>query len=342
MHIYKTKETALSPVQKKTGLCASNNKKKSDNQSVPWYGLEKRYYNLENNVVQLRDDTLKISAEKCGTDPTRDLATHHLGIGLTAHHIIPASELETFYNICNHITGNKDIMRAFNEWKRSAIGHAEHTAARREKFDRKEVKSACLWMSGNIFIGPKVDYRIDDKGDKFDYGGYRRMDVHEEANSHDSKGIENGNEFMDKLKSIYNLLIYINQTYQPQNVINNSNDRQTICHILEVLREATKSATTLHEGNTRGEKPAYDRKDWISVGQVPIYGMKDLSRTFAGMYRQYNLIKDKDTPSDSEQKYYNLFKERIEISKYQNEGQCKDTCTMTWAVYKELVDAYPK
>ena len=40
----------------------------------------------------MRDDSVKIYADKTGQDPVR--------LGLTSHHVIPAEILEQFYNLC--------------------------------------------------------------------------------------------------------------------------------------------------------------------------------------------------------------------------------------------------
>ena len=236
--------------------------------------------NPDGTVVQMRDDSVKISADQIGTDP--------LGLGLTCHHIIPAEILEQFYNFLTiKSTNNIRIRNAFNNWKTNAAQSANATSTIRngrtvlqESDDyEREVASACQWMSGNIFIGSDPQYRIDDKGDTFDYGGYLYIDKTEKKQK--ITQIQHINNNMEKLRKIYNAI----------NIVLENGNETTIIEILKELTQIAKVNNTLHKlsvVNSSQRTEAYDIKNWISVGKPQISSIEEHSREFKQMYNYCN------------------------------------------------------
>lgn len=236
--------------------------------------------NTNGTVVQMRDDSVKISADQIGTDP--------LGLGLTSHHVIPAEILEQFYNFLTiKSTNNIRIRNAFNNWKTNAAQSANATSTIRngrtvlqESDDyEREVASACQWMSGNIFIGSDPQYRIDDKGDTFDYGGYLYIDKTEKKQK--ITQIQHINNNMEKLRKIYNAI----------NIVLENGNETTIIEILKELTQIAKVNNTLHKlsvVNSSQRTEAYDIKNWISVGKPQISSIEEHSREFKQMYNYCN------------------------------------------------------
>lgn len=260
MYVSKNKEASISPVQRRIGVLGDSkqegvpfpvrkgietlSKYNIDDVKIKYKPLQSQLFGYGlNSVIQRRDDNVKISPGKCGTDPTANRLVY--GIGLTCHHIIPAGLLETFYNQCAQCAGNNEqINISFAAWKNAAERSANGTQGIRDGFIdpngedyASEQASACQWMAGNIFIGPSAAQRIDDLGSEndFDYGGYREESLHKK---------DNGNKTMATLMHIYNEMYQVVQNFNIQQP-----PVERMCNILERLTEVAEKTVTLHKKN---------------------------------------------------------------------------------------------
>lgn len=251
--------------------------------------------------------------------------------------------------------GNKrwcqKIKTEYEKWKNAAIDSATATSNRRSGgaiTTRNEISSACQWMAGNVFIGPLTNYRIDDKGRDFDRGGFRDIENH---NSNERDLIEYDNNTMDELCKLYETLKKIENEYYTANdgniVIKNdtlkklNSEKSRVDEIINVLKQLSDFATyqtTLHEitasgtginlkriakipsnGNRRpngNQNPTYNVNDWVSVGKIPINGMKDEKEEFKKMYEFYKFLEEKTEKTEPEKKFYMSFKDKINIDRY--------------------------
>ncbi|GEM_PF-6622827 len=231
----------------------------------------------ENNVIQMRDDTARILTPQVGTDPTGAGA---LGIGMSAHHVIPAGLLEIFYELCSGIK-DKDVVRNFNKWKKAAKRSTEQTASMRAVLAGQNYQaSSAQWMAGNIFVGPIANMRIDDKHDEdtFDYAVERKA-VYSRFAPEERK--ENKN--IIKLKEAYTFLTTL-FAFPPDQ---RSNKTGIINSILVILTEVATETKTIHKPDTTPNTPAYNINDWISVGTPAIAGMVNQQPRFLLYYQFY-------------------------------------------------------
>ncbi|MCM1499349.1 MAG: hypothetical protein NC124_12860 [Clostridium sp.] len=238
----------------------------------------------DKHVLQLRKDTVALSAGKQGTKPV-------MQIGLTCHHVIPAHMLETFYNFCARHT-NEKIKADLKDWEEAAVDSANATAQYRTGYIPEtkyidstdadyadEAASASQWMSGNIFIGPGTDFRIDDlHGESnFDFGGYLLDDSESQCERRDVASV---NRRMDKLKELYDKI---------KNVLAADEGARDVDECVDILKELAKVASghdTLHKGSDP-KAPAYNVNDWISVGGKQVDSMQDKMGQFVAMYGGY-------------------------------------------------------
>lgn len=284
-------------------------------------------YLFDQNTMQLRREEAKLVASTYGTDPS--------GLGLTAHHIIPSSLLEWFYDICkqkqNLYMSPATLCNALRRWEDTSVKYAEMSKEHRDNgmdLDHKDdpdypnmVKSACVWMNGNIFIGPSTDCRLDDVGDIFDYGGYRSSEIKGIGQS-SWTDVSTGNKKMNVLAKLYDELIYIKQESQkPAPSPSLDND---IIHALESLADLAGEDHTLHKKEGSEESTsAYNPNDWICVGNQALLGgknkakLKEKTYTFIEMYNSYLRYKRTDIKAEQDiwQNFCKLFKENIKTSK---------------------------
>ncbi len=275
--------------------------------------------NTNGTVVQMRDDSVKIYADKIGTDPT--------GLGLTCHHVIPAGLLERFYNLCKIYSRDEErVKKEFEKWKTQAAQSANTTSTIRkdqrvsqESDDyEREVASACQWMSGNIFIGPSAECRIDDVHDEsaFDYSAYKVENVDTKKEIRKREEI---NKAITKLESIYDRIITIIENINQQidrNILINR-----ICRILEDLTIIAAETNTLHKKNNP-TTAAYEISDWISVGKPKVPRTQSEVKIFFNMYKDYSYFIKKQhegqEPTLNQRQFCDYFKELINIDECRN------------------------
>lgn len=295
------------------------------------YGLVQQRtstYHFNQNTVQLRDgEEAKLEASKFGDDPSA-VAGVSMGIGMTAHHIIPFSLLRDFYAICvQRSQQHSDIKASFCRWQRNAQIAAVATATQRNHAmdfendpDFSTVASACLWMSGNIFIGPKAEYRIDDLGDAFDYGGYRLKPSSAE-NDLWSK-VENGNRIMDDLQGQYSSLKKIVDDHRGHEHEPLGKKLQTqIIDALDALIMLSRKNQTLHK-QQRGKNykgPAYNVADWICLGRTAILGRSfstELGAKTTLFIEMYHAYLEHNGEADSPwEEYWKYFQTHLDAGK---------------------------
>lgn len=357
--MYDIKNKTLFPLQK--AITRKSNRQQNTANNFPKYHLKDTEviqqrpssYLFDQNTMQLRQDEAKLVASTYGTDPS----IRH--VGLTAHHIIPSSLLEWFYDMCKTNT-NANIVNAVNDWEIASVEHAKTSAAHRDgsmNFNTQNdpnhpymIKSACVWMNGNIFIGPSTNYRIDDAGDIFDYGGYRSAVI--KGNGQPSwTDVSIGNEKMDELEKLYSKLIYIKQESQKRNPSPSlDND---IIQTLNSLADLAGEDHTLHKKeDSEEDTPAYNPNDWICIGNQAILGGKNTAKleektyTFIEMYNSYLQYKWTEIWGD----FCKLFKQNIKIPKADqmwkdNSISCimsKHTYAVLYTKWKECLDKSKK
>lgn len=288
-------------------------------------------YQFDENVIQLRRDDVQLVSSRWGGD--------EVGIGLTCHHVIPAELLERFYNMCKlpPYKGDNMIDPLFAQWKQKALDSAKATGNSRARIidpnDQvnypNELSSACQWMSGNIFIGPDKDKRVDDieSGDVFDYGGY----LHPKTNK-----ITQFNKKMDNLKTLHTNIMGI-LSIHPRVMIND-HDRQEICSILVRLADLAADHSTLHKQTPNINSSAYEKENWVSVGKTAIPGMENFNVDFRAMYRDYC---DHNTINDGFSNFCGLFAQYINMTKCQNITDGRRQYTMARHTYDILYKAWP-
>lgn len=286
-------------------------------------------YQFDENVIQLRRDDVQIVSDRWGQDK--------VGIGLTCHHVIPAGLLERFYNMCMLPPYNADnkIASSFAEWKQNASDSAAATGHLRARMINpndlgnypNELSSACQWMSGNIFIGPDKDKRVDDieSGDVFDYGGYQQPKTNESRFTNNS---------MDDLKTLHTDIVGI-LNIQPR--LNNG-DRRKICSILDRLATLADKQSTLHKKEADLRTGAYKTENWVSVGKKVISGMENFTDDFRKMYRDYL---EHQGASDKFREFCRLFAQYINMTKCQNITNNSREYTMARHTYDILYKAWP-
>jgi len=365
--MYDVKNMPLSSARK--AITQKNNRQWKD-VSLPKYCLKDREVNtglyrviqqrplfchFDRVAVQLRRDEAKLVDSTYGTDPSTSR------IGLTAHHIIPSSLLECFYDICE---SKKDtsIKRALNIWKRQSVKSAKKSAGHRGSgvnFNKNNnpnltemVKSACVWMNGNVFIGPSTDYRLDDAGDIFDYGGYRSSEK-KEVGSPLWIDVNEGNEKMDFLERLYDKLKYIKEENQkpfPDPKLNND-----IVRVLNCLTHLACEDHTIHKREDSADNtPAYNPDDWICIGKEAILDGKNASKleertyTFIEMYNYY--LQYKGEGNIIWKDFCKLFEKNIKVSKARqiwedNSISCvmsKHTYVVLYCKWKECLGKFPQ
>ncbi len=328
--MYDVKNMPLSSARK--AITQKNNRQWKD-VSLPKYCLKDREVNaglyrvtqqrplfchFDRAAVQLRQDDAKLVASTYGTDPS-------IGrIGLTAHHIIPSSLLEWFYDMCKSME-NENIQRALQDWEAQSVEFANNSARHRDSGmdfssdnnpDLTEmVKSACVWMNGNVFIGPNTEYRLDDAGNIFDYGGYRSLEK-KGVGSPLWTDVNEGNGRMKTLGILYDKLKYIeaeNKKSSPD-----SNLDKVIVEVLGDLTHLACEDHTIHKKEDAADNtPAYNPDEWICIGQNAILGGKNASKleertyTFIEMFNDYLLYKEEKKGSWKE--FCVLFEKNIKI-----------------------------
>lgn len=349
MYMYKAKEKSSSLVPPKNisdRNCNQNSPWRSHRSSEPTQQLRALSYHGDKGVLQLQErDTVQIVSGKCGDDPCRF-------IGLTCHHIIPASILESFYYMCQRYTRNPQIKSSYLSWIRRSEESAKRTVnIRNSKIEpggdnyENELLSACVWMSGNIFIGPTAANRVDDQGnDDIDYGGYRSVSQHKKDNDKVIRAIANENLRMDTLKSIHDNIIAL--LLKHTNGTITKADYPLIYKTLDSLANIARDETTLHKHKGDTSPYAYNIADWVRVGPEPIKDMLDAAWEFGQMYEAYTSI----TPpgggipqnlTQAEDNFYKLFKKHINIVKYQR--MCENGTNiriMAWNTYNVVKLAY--
>lgn len=288
--------------------------------------------NPNGTVVQMRDDSVKIYADKAGQDP--------VGLGLTSHHVIPAEILEKFYNLCKNIpyNGTNNILELktkLQEWENMAVASANATSHIRDyvvilETDsdyEQEVASACQWMAGNIFIGPRPDYRIDDKESILDESGYRQADMYtgkergkvEEANRNINDLLNLGNRINSIIKGEPNP-----NDVTPEQI-------QIISGILDELKEISQKDILNNEilGQTNPKPLTYDPKDWISIGSkrvdsLAIFQISEIpeipNMLFYNIYDKFlNCRKKKErSRTQFEKQFLEFFEQHISTDKCKN------------------------
>lgn len=286
-------------------------------------------YQFDENVIQLRRDDVQIDSSKWGKDK--------VGIGLTCHHVIPAGLLERFYNMCMlpPYNANNKIASSFKKWKQKARDSAKATGHLRARMIDpndlvnypNELSSACQWMSGNIFIGPDKDKRVDDieSGDVFDYGGYQQPTTGASRYTNSS---------MDDLKTLHTDIVGI-LNIQPRL---NNDDRGKICSILGRLAKLADTQSTLHKRKADSRTGAYETENWVSVGEKEISGMENFADDFRKMYGDYLEHQGK---RDEFREFCQLFAQYINMTKCQNITDDSGQYTMARHTYDILYNAWP-
>lgn len=326
MHADKTNKKPLSPIQKKATPISKNHEKYNDSENMLGYcfnhadenntlskTLQLRatafHYNM--NVLQLANkygEKAKLRTKSLGCNPVS--APNKLGV--TCHHIIPNTSLEIFYEICNsYASMDQDIAVLFEEWKRTALNSAENSkrfrSVSQETLDDKQLLTyaGCMWMCGNIFIGPSSTNRVDDPGNSFDYGAYT-------SNSNEPYATDDNqrNQQVKTLESIKKTLERLVHSYSSESSAQssaapwnkqlpvNEDDKEDIINVLRVLIPIAASPLPIntessHEGyppessQTELESPAYQMREWISVGKIPINKMRNERILFSAMHEKY-------------------------------------------------------
>ena len=246
------KEKSTSPVQESSVLPISNGcARKNMHENRFRYGfntakrecaiskpLHFRGLSLYNtNVIQLNsdedEDKKKINAAQCGADPaTFNYKGEQKKLEMTCNHIIPIQSLKYFYILCNSCD-DEDVKGLFAKWKETAAKSSIASSQYREKGDydittdgnKVELNkdsdkndayaySSCLWMSGNIIIGPLQNHRIDDPSDSFDRVGYPHINDPEYNNEFSNNLNQSIIQRLDRLETIDRKLKYLLADYK--------------------------------------------------------------------------------------------------------------------------------
>lgn len=291
--------------------------------------------NTNGTVVQMRDDSVKIYADKTGQDPVR--------LGLTSHHVIPAEILEQFYNLCQNIVVNVDIedigeilniMIKLGRWKRSAIHSANMTSDIRNNRTvseghedyLNEVASVCQWMTGNIFIGSNPQYRIDDKEGIFDEGAYRQEDIYE---GEEREKVKETNRTIDALKRLdTRMRDIIKEIPNPKARIPNQQQILTISEILDELKEISQTDILNNKrlGQINPKPLTYDPKDWISIGSRRVDNLEIFqiperpNESFYNIYQTFLQINGirKTRRTELQNQFFEFFEQHISKDKCKN------------------------
>lgn len=200
----------------------------------------------------------------------------------------------------------------------------------------KTVVSACLWMSGNMFIGPNAEKRIDDKGETFDFGGYR--DAPASDRSMPWTDVEQGNLDMGRLKDIYDQIKAIKKDWDGPELseAGKADLDERIVGVLTSLSSISQKKETLHkmsqermqevpgirQAQIEESELAYNIKDWVYVGNLAALGHGTVSKwqiesgSFASMYQSYKAFKGKD--DGMAKGYCQLFETHINLDKCKN------------------------
>ena len=385
MYAEKIKEKPSTPIQKKTMSPGSDSHMhKSSNEASPNYGFafannafseplqlhtSSHYY--DSDVVQLKggaDDAAKLVASKHGKDP--------VGLDMTCHHIIPQSYLKSLYLICeNYIKNNASdaqfwpiINAQFQAWKQNAAASATASANHRETWMPEDdlPSSACQWMSGNIFVGPLNNSRLDDLGDEFDFGGYReehpipqvgrRLTQKErKAGKIDRRARHAGNEKMDNLLSIYNKVKKIITDYDADNCSILPDDMPTLLGAITELANVAKYTGTLHSdpfskistANTvvsavkmPSTESAYNVSDWVNVGTKLIKGMDYEHNVFVKMRNEYLNLLILQNPTPCEKNFIDLFSQRLKPTIMESGFKFAPEMTVAKYTFNLIKDSY--
>lgn len=388
MYANKINEKLLSPIRKKVSPISESYERKDTPENMSWYGFDRvsegntldkalqlrasSFYNMD--IIQLRYDgqfKIKSGSDECGYDPTKpqgsianpnpaisSAPTIKTSLGLTAHHVIPDSILEQFFKICENYANGSPIKNAFNEWKSQAIKSANATNSCRNNYavddpataDTEDSMSACKWMCGNLFIGPESRYRIDDAEDTFDYGAYKYIE--DNVNDPESEVRKNDNKKISKSKMVYDDIIEIIEKHKA-NKLSINNDEKKIIAILQGLTEIAKEQVLLRQNGFNSQEPAYDLKEWVSVGTQQIYGMKSEHDNFIAILNYYQSIpkkfkninarnneKAKETSAQYFQKTFcKIFEKHIKKEKRSDTEKLMGTWVMSKYVFDYLTTA---
>lgn len=334
------------------------------------------FYSMD--VIQLKDaesEVWKLVSGRHGTEPVSAL-------GLSCHHIIPQDTLTYFYVVCKNCT-NRSVEKALENWETRAIASADATKNKRDVPANAShgviAYSACMWMNGNIFIGPNPEYRMDDLDDKFDYGGMRWRDIKCDKNSKRDGSKRDGSEWdgfksndimlsmevmhrdMEVLVSNYKTTI---DTMANTMAVNDPQHRRLprqvqlgvnftdaqikkIIKILSSLAELAAERNTLHKNtlSPQGKSPAYNLDDWVSVGQHKINGMENKYAEFNTMLVKYKSLNN-NALSDKDKYFLDNFKKYIDTTKANDSDILSSYRTMAkWnfmALLRKYTEAYPK
>lgn len=322
------------------------------------------FYSMD--VIQLKDDeseVYKLISGMHGTVPVNAL-------GLSCHHIIPQDTLTYFYVVCKNCNDTR-VKKALGNWETQARTSADATSNKRDvptNVPQVITYSACMWMNGNIFIGPNPQYRMDDPGDKFDYGGIRLLNIERDSNS--ERNVFKSNDSMSSMEVIHREMEVLVSNYkttidtmatnnpqhrklprQVQLAVNFSKTEiKKIIKILSFLAELAEDKNTLHKNtfSAQGQSPAYNLDDWVSVGQNKINGMENKYAEFNIMLEKYKSLNNNAHNALSAEDTYFLdnFKKYIDTNKADTSGILSGNRTMAkWnfmVLWRKFTEAYQK